>query len=289
MLLGRTIVITGGTRGFGRAMAEACLREGAQVMISGRASGTVAAAVLEMGAASPGAIAGTAGDVADLGQVWELAKATQTRFGRIDVWINNAGVTPPYGPSAYIAPEEFLPTITTNIQGTYHGTLVAMRYFLEHPERPVRPKIITITGRGDRGGPVPLQNGYASSKAWVRNFTLAFAREHADCGVDVLAFNPGMMSTDFLTCVETVSGYEHRLRALTTVIRMWARPPEEPARIAAHLCSAATDGHNGTEIHPYGVLSLLGGALREGLRRVSRRPAPGRSARIISVPRWPGF
>jgi hypothetical protein len=60
--------------------------------------------------------------------------------------------------------------------------------------------------------------------------------------VGIYALNPGMMSTDFLTHLQAVSGYEKGLNALQTVIRMWATPPEVPAQRVIWLASSATDG-----------------------------------------------
>ena len=101
------------------------------------------------------------------------------------------------------------------------GALVALRTFLPAG----RGKLINILGRGADGRSVPLQNGYAASKAWGSSFTKALADEYRDSGVGIYALNPGMMRTDFLTNSQAVSGYEKGLKALPTVIRMWATPP----------------------------------------------------------------
>ena len=122
----------------------------------------------------------------------------------------------------------------TNIIGTYNGSLVALRTFL--PEG--RGKLINILGRGSDGKPVDMQNGYAASKAWERSFTLSLAKEYKDTGVGIYAINPGMMSTEFLTDLQAVSGYEKRLNAMPTIIRMWATPPEAPARKVVWLARA---------------------------------------------------
>jgi NAD(P)-dependent dehydrogenase (short-subunit alcohol dehydrogenase family) len=196
------------------------------------------------------------------------------------VWINNAGYAPPFGPTMHIAPSAFMRAVQTNIIGSYHGSLVALRTFL--PEG--RGKLINILGRGSDGKPVDMQNGYAASKAWERSFTLGLAQEYKDSGVGIYAINPGMMSTDFLTDLQAVSGYEARLNAMPTIIRMWAVPPEVPAQRVVWLASSATDGKTGLSLSEMGPVKMLGGALREGWRRLLRRPAPALEMKVTVVP-----
>jgi NAD(P)-dependent dehydrogenase (short-subunit alcohol dehydrogenase family) len=180
----------------------------------------------------------------------------------------------------HIAPPAFMRSVQTNIIGTYQGSLVALRKFL--PEG--RGKLINILGRGSDGKPVEMQNGYAASKAWERSFTLGLAQEYKESGVGIYAINPGMMSTDFLTDLQAVSGYEKRLNAMPTIIRMWAAPPEEPARRVIWLASSATDGKTGLSLSAMGPGKMLGGALREGLRRLTRRTAPPLDMKVAIIP-----
>ena len=210
-------------------------------------------------------------DVSDLAQVEALAEHAVRTYGRFDVWINNAGYAPPFGPTMHIAPSAFMRAVQTNIIGTYNGSLVALRTFLSEGHG----KLINILGHGSDGKPVDMQNGYAASKAWEHSFTLSLAKEYKDTGVGIYAINPGMMSTDFLTDLQAVSGYEKRLKAMPTIIRMWATPPEAPARKVVWLASSATDGKTGLSLNEMGPGKMLGGALpRKGASssRVRRRP-----------------
>jgi glucose 1-dehydrogenase len=276
----KVVVITGSTRGLGLAMAQACADAGARVVVSSRSTGATAEAVAALGQQfGPDAVTGLACDVADMAQVQALAQHATATFGGFDVWINNAGYSPPYGPTAHVQSDAFMRVVQTNIVGVYNGSITAMRYFL--PRR--AGKLINILGRGDEGDVVPLQNGYASSKAWVRSFTRTLAKEYKDSGVGVYAFNPGMMSTDFLTKLEAVRGYTSRLRVMPTIIRMWATPPEIPAQRAVWLASSATDGRTGLEIHEMNRRQMLTGALREGLLRLlGKRPTT--KMEIVEVP-----
>jgi glucose 1-dehydrogenase len=279
MLDGKVIVITGGTRGLGLAVAHACKAEGAKLVIGSRSEDSVRAA-LETLTTSGGEVRGLPCDVSDLNQVEALAALAEAEFGRFDIWINNAGYAPPFGPSMHVSPEAMIRTIDTNIVGVYHGSLVAMRHFMQNG----RGKLINILGRGDDGKPAVMQNAYAASKAWMRSFTLGLAKEYDETGVGIFAVNPGMLTTDFLTDLVAVSGYESRLKVMPTIMRMFARSPEEAAPRIVWLASSATDGRTGLVINDFGPLATLRGALREGWRRVRRRPAPETPFNVRLVP-----
>ncbi|HZW03789.1 MAG TPA: SDR family NAD(P)-dependent oxidoreductase, partial [Anaerolineaceae bacterium] len=98
LLEGKVAVITGGTRGIGLAIARAYARNGAAVMVASRTQPAVDEAVRQI-QAEGGQAAGLAVDVADLGQVQALAESARSRFGRLDIWVNNAGAAGPYGPT----------------------------------------------------------------------------------------------------------------------------------------------------------------------------------------------
>ena len=183
------------------------------------------------------------------------------------------------GPTASIPPDQFLHVLQTNILGVYHGSLVALRYFA--PRR--AGKVINILGQGDRR-PQPFASGYSASKAWARSFTQALAKEYAESGVGIYAFNPGMMYTDLMTHVDVVAGYEDRLRPLETIMRMWARDPGGPAQKAVWLAGPSTDRRTGLEVRYMTFWSMLVGASREGVRRLFRRPAPADVLRFRSIP-----
>jgi NAD(P)-dependent dehydrogenase (short-subunit alcohol dehydrogenase family) len=274
----KVIVITGSTRGLGLAIARACADEGAQVVVSSRSAEAVDHAVGELRAAGRTA-SGMPCDVSDLAQVEALAAHAVETFGRFDVWINNAGYAAPYGPTAHVPPQLFMRSVQTNIVGTYHGSIVALRAFL--PQR--RGKLINVLGRGSDGKPTAMQNAYAATKSWERVFTSAMAQEYKESGVGIFAINPGMMSTEMLTDLTAVSGYEKRLQAMPTIIRMWAKPPEVPAQKVVWLASSATDGKTGLEINEMTRGLMLGGALREGLRRLTRQPAPPMEMHVATV------
>lgn len=251
ILQDKVAVITGGSRGLGFAIAQTYARAGAKVVIASRSAQTVNKAVASLRAAGYLAT-GLACDVADIAQVDALATHAVQTFGRIDIWVNNAGLSAPYGPTAHVPSDHFLSVIQTNIIGTYNGSVVAMRYFAAQNSG----KLINLLGRGEKGS-ISLQNAYSSSKVWVRNFTKTLAREYADSGVEVFGFNPGLVKTEMLSNVHAVSGYEEKLNPLRFVAMLWGNEADVPAEKALWLASAATDGRSGLFVTVLTVRMML--------------------------------
>lgn len=278
----KVAVITGSSRGLGLSIARAYAREGAAVVLSSRSPAAVEAAAAELRAQGHRAAA-MACDVAEREQVESLADFAVATFGRLDIWVNNAALSSTYGPTLDIDPQEFERVTRTNIFGTYYGSRAAMRRFLEQGSG----KLINLTGRGAES-PAPFQNAYASSKIWIGWFTRALAEETKGRGVEVHLFNPGLMFTDLVGEVGAVQGYEEKMKPFATILRMWAKPPEVAAEKAVWLASSATDGRTGLtpKILTTGV--IVGGALREGLRRLLDRPGPQVEVHVTPVPPYRG-
>jgi len=152
-----------------------------------------------------------------------------------------------------------------------------MRHFL--PQK--SGKLINILGAR---GPASMQNAYGSSKAWIRNFTLALAQEYKESGVGIFAFSPGMMVTEMLTQVEVVAGYEDRLKSFPMVVRVLGKPPEVPARKAVWLASAATDGRTGLEVQLFNPLAALASFMRDRVRRLTGRRDDPPEIEITPIP-----
>lgn len=281
-LEGKTAVITGGSRGLGLGIAQAFAQAGAAVVVASRSQSSVDQAVQAI-RATGGQAAGMSVDVADLEQMKALAQFALATFGRLDIWINNAGIAGPYGPTLGFTPETFNQVVQTNILGVYNGSRAAMLHFLTQRSG----KLINILGHGYKN-PVPYQNAYASSKAWVRSFTKALAEETKDSGIGVFAFNPGMVLTELLTDVEVIEGAEDKLKVFPTIVRMWAKPPEVPAQKAVWIASSATDGKTGQLISIFSPWTMLSGAAKEGLRKLSKKSTAGSEIRIQSIPPFKG-
>ena len=193
LLSGKVVVVTGGTRGLGLAIARLFAENGASIVVASRTASASerAAREIDQQTGRTGAAWGMAVDVGARDAVDALAEATIARHGHFDIWVNNAGITAPYGPSGAIHPETFEAVTRTNVLGTYYGTFAALRHLVPRGSG----RIINILGRGDRA-PAPFLAPYGASKAWVRAFTLATAAEYKGTGVGIHAVNPGLMRTE---------------------------------------------------------------------------------------------
>jgi NAD(P)-dependent dehydrogenase (short-subunit alcohol dehydrogenase family) len=208
-----------------------------------------------------------------VGQLRELEKVMDfalSEYGAVDIWVNNAGVSPAYGPTMDINHLEVEDVIQTNILGAYYGSMLAVRHFVDRGNG----KLINILGRGYRK-PIPYQNAYASSKSWLYNFTLALAHEYKESGIGIYAFSPGIVDTDMLRKVRVVDGYESSVDRLETVMRMWGNPARVPSDQAVWIASSETDGRTGLVIKTFTKRLILKGLIGEVWRKMRRQtPEP---------------
>lgn len=283
ILKNKVAVITGGSRGLGLGIARAYAREGAKIVIASRTQLSIDSA-LEMLKAGGAQAAGLACDVADILQVEALAEYAIRTFGRIDIWVNNAGLSAVYGPTAHIPSKIFMDVVNTNITGTYNGSVVALRKMAAQKSG----KIINLLGRGDTGS-VPFQNAYSSSKVWVRNFTKALAQEYKDSGIEVLGFNPGLVKTEMLSQLGAVRGFEKQLTPLSFIVAMWGNDVNVPAEKALWLASPATDGRTGLMVTVLTPGLILKGLLTVGLRRLLHLPVDLLELNIKTLEAVPAF
>jgi NAD(P)-dependent dehydrogenase (short-subunit alcohol dehydrogenase family) len=234
-LANNVVVVTGSSRGFGYALANEFLRSGARVVISSRDADAVSSAVSDLG--HPEAALGVPCDVRELRQVRGLAAAAVERFGRIDLWINNAGLAHAYVKMLEIDPAQWRASFETNLLGSYHGCLVALNDML--PRR--SGQIINILGFGvDR--PSPNQSAYGASKSALWQLTRTLAQEYAGAGICINAVMPGMIWTEMLTRAEGVNDPRLRTR-MEWAMRVFGNPPEVPARFVVGV--AARNGESG--------------------------------------------
>jgi NAD(P)-dependent dehydrogenase (short-subunit alcohol dehydrogenase family) len=188
----QTIVVTGSTRGIGRGLAVEFLRLGHNVMVTGRSRQAVEATVAELGAT--GSVAGHPCDVRSFEAnqaVWDAAVA---RFGRVDVWINNAAIATDRLPLGDLPPDQIAATLDTNLAGTLYGTRVALAGML----RQGGGRIYTFEGFGSNDMMSPGLTVYGTTKRAIRYFTASVAREYKDSPVLIGALSPGMVPTDLL-------------------------------------------------------------------------------------------
>jgi len=221
----QVVVITGSTRGFGYAIAEAMLGAGATVVISGRSQAPLAAAVNRL--RKLGNATGILCDVRRERQVYALARRAVSRFGRIDVWVNNAGFSASAGRMMETRPEEALDMFMANDMGTLHGTRAALRFMLERKQG----TLVNIYGNGSFLRPASPTGLYGATKAWVASFTRSLAKEIEGSGVRLIGFSPGMLLTDMLTSPNVVGTYGDELKKrYGFVLRLLAGSPQKAAQ-----------------------------------------------------------
>ncbi len=219
----KVFVITGSTRGFGNAVARAVLAKGARVVISGRKQADVDRVVAELGEQT----VGLACDVSVAEQVYALAHFAVEHFGRIDVWVNNAGITPPPGGVLDFPPEEAERTFRVNCIGTLNGTQAALAVM----KRQGHGTIVNLYGRGSDLKPATPSGLYGATKAWITSFTRTMASEYKDLPIHFIGFSPGMMTTDMLTTVHEVVGetVAADMRNFSMALKALGSPPDVPA------------------------------------------------------------
>lgn len=262
VLRGRVAVVTGSSRGIGFAMARLLGSHGATVVVASRSDADVATAVGRLRAEGI-LVSGRRCDTGELADVEALRDEALGR-GTLDIWINNAGASGVFGPTASTPVDDFTQVVRTNILGTFHGSRVALPVFLGQGHG----DLVNIYGQGDRG-PVALQNAYASSKRWVRQFTETLRRETRGTGVRVHGMNPGLVTTDMLGRVRTQPGYEHRLGGLQIVVGLWGQSPEEAALPLLDLVTSDAAEFRyltKTTMVARGVRNVLAGRLRRANR-----------------------
>jgi len=192
----RTIVVTGSTRGIGFGLATAFLEAGHNVVVCGRTDTATSTAVEGLGARfERNAMLGLAADVTRFEQVEHLWTAAVERFGRVDIWINNAGLGARPTNAWERSPEEMQAVVSTNLLGVMHGCAVAVKGMLEQDGG----FIYNMEGLGSHGPVVPGTALYAASKAGVTRFTMGLVKETAHTPVRVGFMSPGMVITDLFT------------------------------------------------------------------------------------------
>ncbi|MEV0612330.1 SDR family NAD(P)-dependent oxidoreductase [Nonomuraea sp. NPDC050404] len=183
-----TVVVTGGTRGLGLGLARALVEHGHQVVVCGTDPERVRAA-----GAEPGILAKVA-DVSDRDQLQELWQAAAGRHGRVDVWINNAGVSHAREPAWRLPSEQARRVVDVNLVGVLNGCAVA----LDGMAAQGGGHVWNMDGLGGDGRTVSGLSVYGATKRAVGYLTTALAKEVPD-GVGVGLLSPGMVVTDLLT------------------------------------------------------------------------------------------
>jgi 3-oxoacyl-[acyl-carrier protein] reductase len=236
---GKSVFVTGASRGIGRAIALRLGAEGARVGIGYRAGADAARAVAEEVRAAGGEAEAFAGDVRDEAAVRAMVAAAERAFGTLDVWVNNAGIEIEE-PLADITEAHWDETFAVNVKGLFFCARAAAAHMLARKSQAAPGVIVNIASRfGLLGDPGSLP--YGASKAAVINLTKALAKLWAPV-IRVNAVAPAYTETDLMAHV--TPEYIARFHASTPLQRP-ARP-EDTAAAVAFLASddaAFTTGH----------------------------------------------
>ncbi len=226
---GKVALVTGASRGIGRATAMVLAACGAAVIVNYRGQAEAAAEVVAQIEAAGGRATAVQADVSDGGDVDRLVKTVTDTYGSLDILVNNAGIARD-NLLLRMKDDEWDSVIDTNLRGTYLLTKAVLRTMM----RARRGRIITITSvvglLGNAG-----QANYAAAKAGLIGFTKSVAREMASRGITANAVAPGFVETD-ITAGLSDSVREAALAAIP--LGRWAQP-EEVANVVAFLSSDA--------------------------------------------------
>ncbi|WP_425039250.1 SDR family oxidoreductase [Primorskyibacter sp. S187A] len=243
MLQGKTIMITGASRGIGAAAAREFAKEGCNVVLLARSGDAIAE------------LAGEIGEKAlavpcDISRYWEMEAAVQAAvdtFGALDVLINNAGVIEPVSHMLRADPEGWGQAIDINLKGVFNGMRAAGPVMVSQGGG----TILTVSS-GAAHGPTEAWSHYNASKAGAAMLTRCLDMENRADGIRAMGLSPGTVATQMQR--------EIKASGINPVAQLdWSVhiPPEWPARALVWMCTPEADAHLGEE------LSLRD----EGLRR----------------------
>jgi len=188
----RSVVVTGGTRGIGQGIARELLKRGCNVTITGTREASVTRGMEQLGGGPN--LAGAVVDIASRDQVqaaWDHAIAT---FGRVDIWINNAGMSLPRKPIQDLPEADIQRIVNTNLMGIFNGDSVAIKGMTAQGFG----YIWNMEGFGSNGQTQTGLSPYGSTKRAVTYLTKTLIKELKDSPVGIGYLSPGIVVTDLL-------------------------------------------------------------------------------------------
>jgi NAD(P)-dependent dehydrogenase (short-subunit alcohol dehydrogenase family) len=251
-LTGKVALITGGSRGIGRAIALGFARAGAQVVVASRKQAgvdAVAAEIRQLG----GMALGVAAHVGEETAIVTLVEKTLAAFGRIDVLVNNAATNPHFGPLLDATTAQWDKIMQVNLRGVF---LLCRQVVPGMRERGGGSIINIASIEGLR--PSKVLGVYSVSKAALLLLTQALAQELGPYGIRVNALAPGLIKTDFSAAMWQSPALAEAVAAHTPLQRLGE--PEDVVGAALFLASSASAYVNGAVITVDGGL-MAGGPL----------------------------
>jgi 3-oxoacyl-[acyl-carrier protein] reductase len=236
VLKGKAALVTGGTRGIGRAIVESLLDEGVRVAFCGTRRETVDAAAAEF--SKTGEVSGIVSDVSQFDQVRQMVATVNKRFGGIDILINNAGAGT-FAPVADLTPADFDRMIALNLSGVYYSCHEVLPIYKQRGGGDI-VNVSSLAGKNPFAGGA----GYNASKFGLNGFSEAMMLDHRAEGVRVSYVMPGSVATEFGGhSADSGAGWKIapedvaevvlallRMPRLTTVSRVEIRPSCPPVK-----------------------------------------------------------
>ncbi|MFE0423588.1 SDR family NAD(P)-dependent oxidoreductase [Streptomyces sp. NPDC058953] len=239
---GKTVLVTGAGSGLGRAIALAFAAEGGSVVAAGRTAASLDVTVGLVGAAGGTAVAVTA-DVTDSGSLHNLVHETVTRFGGLDIAVNNAGILRGTVPVGEVTEEDWDAVLRTNVTGVW----LAMKHEIAHMRENGGGVVVNISSNLGAHLRIPGFGAYLTSKAAVAALTRAAALDHIHQGIRINAVSPGASDAPMsLRPGETAADRAERVRTENPLGRV--AKAEEVAAAVLYLASPAAGAVVGTDL-----------------------------------------
>ena len=227
LLTDKTAVVTGGSRGIGRAIAVALAAEGAKVAVIYAGNAAAAEETLSLIKEQGGEAVAMQCDVADDAAVSDMINAVKEQFGSVDILVNNAGITRD-GLLMRMKGGDWQTVLDTNLTGVFHCTKAVTKLMMKQRSGAII-NITSVVGQTGNAG----QANYAAAKAGMIGFTKSVAKELASRGIRVNAVAPGCIDTD-MTAVLSDAVKEDMLKSIPLGR---VAQPEEVAKAVVFLAS----------------------------------------------------
>jgi 3-oxoacyl-[acyl-carrier protein] reductase len=245
---GKTAIVTGGSRGIGRACVAQLTREGAKVAMIYRCNQEAAESLAGELKDTAGEVRPIQADVRNAGRAREIVDSLVNEWEHVDVLVNSAGIVND-GLMGAMTDEQWQSVIETNLGGTYNYCHVVTQMMITQRSGSIVNLSSTAAEFAARG-----QVNYAASKGGINGLTRALAKELATRNVRVNAVAPGMIETDMSQVVRGIAGAE--IKKIIPLKRIGK--PEEIARVVAFLASDDASYLTGQVLRVDGGLSLGG-------------------------------